>query len=581
MKLIDALQIVSAEGNRELPVLPVGLVCGFTPLHFQTFLEANLRLANRGQRTEIIAGLYGDFWGNLEKLNVWNDSVKFNLATIVLEWSDLDARLGLRGLGSWAPSALPGIIENARARATQFVTTVERVSQEMPVAICFPTLPVPPISYTPGWQSNSFVLELRSIISGLSLDLVRMRNVRVVDPQRLDLLSPHGGRHDVKAELLWGFPYKLPHASVLAELLTRLVSPPAPKKAIITDLDDTLWGGILGEVGLQGISWDLENKTYIHGAYQRFLHALSEAGVLIGVASKNDPHLVYQALAREDLILPGHAVFPVEAGWGPKSQAVERILRIWNITSDAVVFIDDSPMELAEVKAQHPEIEALLFPANDYFAMNELFDRLRDLFGRSSISQEDSLRRDSIRRAQETAPAGSVHSVDNFLEQSEAQFFFDSRKDQADDRAFDLINKTNQFNLNGRRITEAGWQRFLKEGDTFLLTVTYQDKYGPLGKIAVVAGRIVDKALQVDHWVMSCRAFSRRIEHRTLEELIRRFEVQEVLFAFEQTSRNSPLREFLEQLLSGEPTLNCRVSQYKLHEFLSKTLPRVAELPHG
>jgi FkbH-like protein len=581
MKLIDALKIVSEEGNRELPVLPVGLVCGFTPMHLETFLRAQIRLANTGQRTGISSGLYGDFWGNLEKLSAGKDSARASLAIIVLEWSDLDPRLGLRGLGSWAPPSLPSILENAQARAKQFGTTVEKVSREMPVVISFPTLPVPPISYAPGWQGNSFALELRSLIAALSLDLVRMRNVRVVEPQRVDLLSPLGERHDVKAELFSGFPYKLPHASVLAEVLTRLAYPPPPKKAIITDLDDTLWGGILGEVGLQGISWDLEHKTHMHGAYQRLLHALSEAGVLIGVASKNDPHLVQRALEREDLILPGRAVFPVEASWGPKSKAVERILRSWNIGAEAVVFIDDSPMELAEVRAQHPEIETILFPTTDYQALNELFYRLRDRFGKSSISQEDSLRRDSIRRAQEAAPAGSVQSVDNFLEQSEAQFLFDSQKDQADDRAFDLINKTNQFNLNGRRITEASWQRFLKESDTFLLAVTYQDKYGPLGKIAVVAGRIVGKALQVDHWVMSCRAFSRRIEHRTLEELVRRFDVREISFEFEQTPRNGPLREFLEDLLDQEPTSGCRVNQRKLDEFLSKTLPKVAETARG
>jgi FkbH-like protein len=446
MKLIDALRIVGEEGNRELPVLRVGLVCGFTPMHFQTFLGAHIRSASLGQRTDVASGLYGDFWGNCEKLSSGKETDKVDLAIIVMEWSDLDARLGLRSLGSWAPAALPGILENARARAKQFVGAIANLSREIPVTICFPTLPVPPISYAPGWQGNSFVLQLRSLIASLSLDVVRMRNVRVVDAQRLDLLSPPGERHDPKAELLSGFPYKLPHASILAELLARLIYPPAPKKAIITDLDDTLWGGILGEGGLQGITWDLEHKTHMHGAYQRLLHSLSEAGVLIGVASKNEPEIVREAMSREDLILPGSAVFPVEASWGPKSEAVERILRTWNIAADAVVFIDDSPMELAEVRARHPEIETILFPKTDYQGLNDLFYRLRDLFGKSSISQEDSLRRDSIRRAHDAAAAGSIQSTDAFLEQAEAEFLFDFSKDPADDRAFDLINKTNQFN---------------------------------------------------------------------------------------------------------------------------------------
>jgi FkbH-like protein len=577
MKLIDALRIVGEEGNRELPMVHLGLVCGFTPMHFQTFLGAHFRRACGGQRTEIRSGLYGDFWGNLEKL----DGGKADIAIVVMEWSDLDARLGLRGLGSWSPAALPDILSNVQARAKQFLAAIERISREMPVAVCFPTLPLPPISFAPGWQGSPCALEIRSLIASLSLDAARIKNVKVLDAQRLDLLLPYGERFDAKAELLSGFPYKVAHASIVAELLTRLTHPPAPKKGLITDLDDTLWGGILGEAGLQGVTWDLEHQSHMHGAYQRLLHALSETGVLIGIASKNDPQLVKQALARDDLILPGRAAFPVEASWGPKSAAVGRILRAWNIAADAVVFIDDSPMELAEVRARHPEIETILFPKNDYQAINDLFYRLRDLFGKSSISQEDSLRRDSIRRAHEAPPAGLVQPSETFLEQAEAEFVFDFSKDQADDRAIELINKTNQFNLNGRRLPEAFWQSFLKQRDTFLLAATYRDKYGPLGKIAVIAGRVRGRTVLIEHWVMSCRAFSRRIEHRTLEELFRRFSAEEIVLDFELTARNGPLRDFLTELLKAEPTPRCKVSRHRVLEFLSKTLPRIAEVAHG
>jgi len=577
MKLIDALRIVGQEGNRELPVLHIGLVCGFAPTHLQTFLAAHFRRASGGQRVEINSGLYGDLLGNLDRL----DSKNADVAILVMEWSDLDARLGLRGLGSWSPAALPNILEDARARAKQFLSAIERVSREMPVAVCFPTLPLPPIPFFPGWQGSSFSLELRSLTASLSADTARIKNVKVVDPQRLDLVSPLSERFDAKAELVSGFPYKLAHASAMADFLVRLAQPSTPKKGLITDLDDTLWSGILGEVGLQGISWDLEHKSHMHGAYQRLLHAFSEAGVLVGVASKNDPALVKQALAREDLILPGRAVFPVEASWGPKSDAVARILRAWNISADAVVFVDDSPMELAEVQTRHPEIETILFPKNDFQALNDLFYGLRDRFGKSSISMEDSLRSESLRRAQEATTVASTQSVETFLEQAEAEFEFEFSKDQADSRAFELINKTNQFNLNGRRLTEASWQSFLKDPDAFLLAVTYKDKYGPLGKIAVVAGRVQAGSVVIENWVMSCRAFSRRIEHRSLEELIRRFNADEVVLDFELTPRNGPLRDFLSELLEAEPASHCRVSRHRMLDFLGKTLPRVAEVARG
>jgi len=577
MKLIEALRIIGEKQNPELPTLRVRVVCGFTPMHFQTFLQAHLRRSRPDHRVEITSGIYGDIWGTIGKLNEEDTDI----AVVILEWSDLDARLGLRGLGSWSPTALPGILKNVQLRASELRASIGRIANSVPVAVCFPTLPLPPFSFVPGWQGSSLSLEIRATMASMGLDVSRIRNVKVLDTQRLDMLSPLAERFDPKTEVFSGFPYEVAHASILAELLTRLTALPTPKKGLITDLDDTLWSGILGEVGLHGVNWDLEHNSHMHGAYQRLLHAFSESGILIGVASKNDPEFVTQALLRDDLILPGRSLFPVEASWGPKSEAVERILRAWNISADDVVFVDDSPMELAEVQARHAGIETKLFPKNDYQALNELLYSLRDLFGKSSISEEDSLRRDSIRRAHEGTPQSSGKSLEVFLEQAEAEFSFDFSKYPVDDRAVELINKTNQFNLNGRRISEAGWQNFLKQQDTFLLVTTYRDKYGPLGKISVIAGREHGKTIVIENWVMSCRAFSRRIEHRSIEELVRRFGADEVTLDFEATPKNGPLREFLADLLDSPPSSTCTVSRNRINEFLSNCLPKVTEVAHG
>ena len=97
------------------------------------------------------------------------------------------------------------------------------------------------------------------------------------------------------------FPYRLPHASALAELLARAVVPCPPKKGLITDLDDTLSPGILGDVGPAGISWDLDHHSQVHALYQQMLASLAESGVLLAVASKNDPGNVAEAFAREPL----------------------------------------------------------------------------------------------------------------------------------------------------------------------------------------------------------------------------------------------------------------------------------------
>lgn len=579
MKLIEALEILRSE-----PAEPVGefrgfLACGFSPLHLETFLSAHLRRALPDRKTEILTGIYGDLWGNLDRLQASHADV----GLVIVEWSDLDPRLGFRSLGGWEPAMFPEILSEVRAKASLMAGKVEKAAQQGKLVIALPTLPLPPISFSPGWQAGSFDLELRALISSVAAQLGNVTNVKLLNAERLDQMSPLHGRLDARANIASGFPYKTAHASVMAELMSRMAVPSIPKKGLITDLDDTLWSGILGEVGTEGVFWDLEHHSQIHGLYQRLLSALSDTGVLIAAASKNDPRAVAEALGRRDLVLPASAIFPVEANWGPKSSSVGKILKTWNIGADAVVFVDDSPMELAEVKSAYPEMECVLFPKDDPQALVDLLWQLRDDFGRSALSEEDGLRRESIRRTQENSSELAKHNGDfkRFLEQAEGELTLNISKEPLDPRALELVNKTNQFNLNGRRYTDAEWQTYVKRPDTFLLVAAYRDKYGPLGKIAVLAGQKRGKAILVDVWVMSCRAFSRRIEHQCVEEIFKRHPVDAIDFDFRATAKNGPLQEFLTELLGVEPKPGF---QLKKEDFLAsrhESFQRVLEASNG
>ncbi len=579
MKLIEALAMIRDQPRLEQHAFRVSLVCGFTPLHLQTFLQASLLKAMPDRRIELQTGLYGDFWGNLAALEKENPDV----ALLALEWSDLEPRLGLRSLGSWAPDQLEDIVRSVRTRATQFLALAQRLSVNLPLSISFPSLPFPAISYQPGWRTSEIEASVNAEIAALAAQLSRLRNVGIVNLSRLAMVSPASGRFDVRAELASGFSYKLPHASALAELLVKNIQPVPLKKGLITDLDDTLWNGILGEVGVEGISWDLEHGSHMHGAYQRLLQSLEKSGVLVGIASKNDAAIVSQALTRGDMLLSAKSVFPIEAHWGPKSESIARILKAWNIGADAVVFVDDSPMELAEVQSAHPAIECFRFPKEDPQAMEGLVYQLRDLFGKNQLSQEDSIRMESLRHAQESRQTDSAPSEvsEEFLKQADAELTFQFAKDSSDPRPLELINKTNQFNLNGRRFGEKEFADFLRETNSILLTVSYKDKYGPLGKIAVLAGRLSGKTLELSVWVMSCRAFSRRIEHRCLAELFERFDLDEVIFDFHPTPKNGPTKEFLQNALGQAPEPGCRISRKLFDERKQETFHRVLEFTNG
>jgi FkbH-like protein len=308
--------------------------------------------------------------------------------------------------------------------------------------------------------------------------------------------------------------------------------------------------GIVGEVSPEGVSWDLDHHAQKHGIYQQLLASMAESGTLIGVASKNDPVLVEEAFSSRKPLLARDRIFPLEANWGPKSESVRKIIEAWNIGPDSVVFVDDSPLELAEVKAAHPDIECILFPKDDDRSAYELFYRLRDKFGKTTLSAEDSIRTESIRASHAIADASRAegYTPERFLQEAGGRLSISFAKSPPDPRALELLNKTNQFNLNGKRHTDASWRQYLSDPNVFLMLVSYEDKFGPLGKIAVVAGRKNGKYLAVDHWVMSCRAFSRRIEHGCLQHVFEKFGVELVNFDYMKTQRNQPVQDFLAQL---------------------------------
>jgi FkbH-like protein len=309
-----------------------------------------------------------------------------------------------------------------------------------------------------------------------------------------------------------------------------------------------LWSGLLGEVGADGVSWDLDRKTHPHALYQQVLGSLASAGVLVAVASKNDPDLVETALARDDLVLRRDQIFPVAAGWGRKSDSVRHILESWNIGADAVVFVDDSPMELAEVSSAYPGVECVLFPSRDPAAFWAAMTQLRQLFGKSAVSEEDVLRLESLRTAAAVREQFSPEdqASDDFLRTLKSVVDVRVSKAPSDARCLELINKTNQFNLNGRRLTESDVAHSLAREGAFLLEVGYKDKFGPLGKIAVLLGRRNGRRLEIDAWVLSCRAFSRRIEYKIIGCLFDRFAATDMVFDFAPTERNGPVRDFLE-----------------------------------
>ena len=214
MKLLEALEILKQPISDPASSQELFLACGFTPLHLKTFLGAHLRLHFPASGFEVKAGLYGDLAGNLERLHSRGGSAP---CVVVVEWSDLDPRLGIRALGAWRPADIPDIVESARRQRDRLTALVDRLAERVPVYVSTPTLPLPPIFTAPGSRAQREECELRAIAASFAASVSACPRTRVIGPQWLDEVSPFAQRFDAKAESRSGFPYSLEHASQLAE----------------------------------------------------------------------------------------------------------------------------------------------------------------------------------------------------------------------------------------------------------------------------------------------------------------------------------------------------------------------------
>jgi FkbH-like protein len=544
MKLTEALRAINSAAGRAAQKQAY-LACGFTPLHLQTFLTAHLQERTATERIAMRTGAFDDLTGNVEQMAGSGAS----LGVCIIEWADLDPRLGVRRAASWSHNDFADIEQHVRAALGRLTARLLAAAQSMRLVLCMPTLPLLPVGYTAPGRMSRLEANLRALAAEMAAQAAAEPRIAVV---RADWGE---SGFDLESEIVHGFPYTMAHADAVAEAMARVGLAQPRKKGLITDLDDTLWMGIVGEIGMEQVAWDMEHHARVHGLYQQLLHWLAAEGVLIGVASKNNPAAVEQAFAeRKDLLLRREDVFPFEVHWDAKSSSVGRILQKWNIAAEAAVFVDDSPLELAEVAAAHPGIETIRFPATAGEFL-PFWRRLRELFAADHVGTEDAIRSRSLRENSRLQVAlEETADKEAFLATLNAKLNLRFSTDTTDRRALELVNKTNQFNINGLRVDEASWAARLGQPGTFLVTCQYEDKFGPLGTIAVAQGELRNRGAVLHSWVMSCRAFSRFIEFAMLREMMRQFELDWLDLDYRETERNEPVRNFLQSIGNGMGT---------------------------
>lgn len=324
------------------------------------------------------------------------------------------------------------------------------------------------------------------------------------------------------------------------------------KKCIVLDLDNTLWGGVVGEDGPAGVRigpGDPEGEAFLD--FHHRLKALQAQGVLLAICSKNNPadvHELFESRPEIPLKLSGFAA--AEIGWAPKHEGLKKIAATLNLGTDSLVFVDDNPAEVSLIHQMLPEVKAILLPPDPADFAATLF-RLTD-FEKVAILEEDvrktrQYRENRERQELEAAAAGDLGS---YLASLRTELtIVRARKDDLP-RVHQLFTKTNQFNLTTQRYSPAEVERFTSSPFCELWVARARDRFGDLGTIGVLLLKKEPRLVKVDSFLLSCRAMGRGIETALMNHVKSRFLEEranlEIRGCFIPTAKNKPVESFFE-----------------------------------
>ena len=317
------------------------------------------------------------------------------------------------------------------------------------------------------------------------------------------------------------------------------------KKLIITDLDDTLWMGILGDKGAKFVSWEQDNETYKFLYYQKMLKESYTNGKILAIASKNEISNLNNVFKRQDFILKKNYWSSIQCSWKPKSEMIHDILRELNLGEDSFLFIDNTEFELKEVERQFPKANYLQFPKENV----EFKNFIKEFYSYLKINNtKENLIRNKSYQALKIINNNSGN-IDDFLKKIEMKCLVSRVLDKNEERPLELINKTNQFNLNGMRINENDWYKNFKK-NYHILKFDLNDNLTKHGIIGILVAHLKGDQLNILNLVLSCRVFSRGIELVFLKYLIKlaaKKKVKVIKFDFKKTNKNFLVEEFFEK----------------------------------
>jgi FkbH-like protein len=457
---------------------------------------------------------------------------------------DTDALIGEARFSGAAPD-----------RAFSFIETLDRFSEhhsEKVVVVnsfCASTERTHYFDVTTGSAPRSVEAHLNDLLTGVAR---KRRNLLLID---IEQIYRRFGEDRLHSPAFW-YIGRIRYTSLMFSELAKLIHQALAaydnqaRKVLVLDLDNTLWGGIVGETGPHGVVLGEDGAGRAYKDFQRAIKSLRDTGVLLAVCSKNNAADVDEIFDENpEMVLSRETFVAMRVNWNSKPENIIDIASALNLGLESFVFVDDNSAERALVSEALPEVAVPCFPQKPELLPRWFTDEVvRPYFGRYRMTIEDLNKTEQYQANEARRQFATQMSLETFLEQLNIVCTIEVDGERSIERAAQMTQKTNQFNLTTRRCDITEVTSYVQRPDRALIVLDYADRFGPEG---IVGLAMLDlSGARITNFLLSCRVVGRKVEDRLLDRCLEWFRdrgVSKVFGEFIPTRKNEMVSNFYPQ----------------------------------
>jgi len=374
----------------------------------------------------------------------------------------------------------------------------------------------------------------------------------------LRLLIENIGRNNFYSDKMWylgSMPYSMKAVKLLAQSISDKLQNHSKtrKKVLVVDLDNTLWGGVLGEDGENGIQLSQSNIGAAYRDAQIRIKELAKTGILLAISSKNEKDDVLHVLEHHPMmVLKPDDFVAIYVNWKSKSENIADMALNLNLGLDSFVFLDDNPVERESVRLALPDVTIVDFPHDVTKLPQTIQDIANDYFYISRLTSEDLAKTEQYQQdTKRKAMMDTAASIEDYLRSLQIEITLQEMQEEQLERVSQLTQKTNQFNLATKRFTPEQIIQYRNTPGNHIYAATVSDRFGDSGLILVLMISSSENKAHIDNLLMSCRVMGRYIEDAVIEAvetILFKTGITDITAEYIPTIKNKPVITLMEKL---------------------------------